>query len=147
MGDEQGQRGSGAERSAARHPSAAAGSALTAPTAPTAPTTLNALHDEALLDRLEGDAELDRVARALADPARRFALELLVVGGASAGDLAASLSDTFGISTARASQHLQLLAKAELVDVTADGPWRWYSLPRTVGRPLRDWLRGLERSY
>lgn len=102
--------------------------------------------DESYLDRLEEADEVDRVARALADPARRFALELLVVGGANAGDVAASISDTFGVSTARASQHLQLLARAGLVEVTADGPWRWYSLPRSPGSPLTDWLRGLERS-
>ena len=132
VGDEQGQRGSGAERSAPPEVSAA---------------ELAALRDEALLDSLEDEAELDRVARALAHPARRFALELLVVGAAAAGDLAASISDTFGVSAARASQHLQLLARAGLVEVTVDGPWRWYSLPRSVGGPLRDWLRGLERPY
>ncbi|MBC7298786.1 MAG: winged helix-turn-helix transcriptional regulator [Demequina sp.] len=103
--------------------------------------------DQQFLDWLEEDEEIDHVARALADPARRFALELLVVGGAAAGDIAASISDTFGVSTARASQHLQMLARAGLVEVAVDGPWRWYALPRAPGRPLIDWLRRLERSY
>jgi DNA-binding transcriptional ArsR family regulator len=108
---------------------------------------LRTLRSDALLDQEEDDAEIDRLARALADPARRFALDLLVVGGAAAGDLAASISDTFGVSTARASQHLQVLAQAGLVEVTVDGPWRWYSLPRSPGGQLIDWLRGLERCY
>ncbi len=103
--------------------------------------------DVSFLDRLEEDDEIDRVARALAGPARRFALELLVVGGAAAGDLAGSISDTFGVSTARASQHLQLLARAELVEVAIDGPWRWYTLPRSPGRPLINWLRQLDRPF
>ncbi len=130
MGDELGHPGNGAECSATSQPSAA---------------TLRALRSEALFDRLAEDAEIDRLARALADPARRFALDLLVVGGAAAGDLAASVSDTFGVSTARASQHLQLLARAGLVEVTVDGPWRWYSLPRSPGSPLIDWLHRLKR--
>ena len=85
------------------------------------------------------------MARALAEPARRFAMDLLVVGGAAAGDLAASISDTFGVSIARASQHLQTLARAGLVEVTVDGPWRWYTLPHSPGSPLIDWLHKLGR--
>ncbi len=104
-----------------------------------------AYDEDAFLDALEEEDEIDRMARALADPARRFALTLLMTGGAPAGDLAASISDNFGISTARASQHLQLLARADLVDVVIDGPWRWYTLPRSPGRPLIDWLRQLDR--
>lgn len=106
-----------------------------------------AYDEDAFLDELEEQEEIDRLARALADPARRFALTLLVSGGAAAGDLAASISDTYGVSTARASQHLQELARAGLVEVAVDGPWRWYALPRSPGGPLIDWLRGLERSY
>jgi len=119
-----------------------------APSAPSRPSaaTLRALRSDALLDQLEEAAEIDRLAHALADPARRFALELLVVGGAAAGDLAASIGDTFGVSSARASQHLRLLARAGLVEVTVDGPWRWYTLPRSPGGQLIDWLRRLDRS-
>lgn len=101
--------------------------------------------EDALLDELEEQDELDRVARALAEPARRFALTLLVTGGAAAGDLAASISDHYGVTTARASQHLQVLARAGLVEVTVDGPWRWYSLPAVPGYALRVWLGQLDR--
>ncbi len=105
------------------------------------------LDEDAYFDALEDEDEIDRVARALADPARRLALTLLVTGGAAAGDLAASISDTCNVSTARASQHLQQLARAGLVDVTVDGTWRWYSLPHTPGGPLIDWLRQLDRPF
>jgi len=91
--------------------------------------------------------EIARIAHALASPVRRFALELLVVGGATAGDLSASISDNFGVSSARASQHLGILARACLVDVTVEAQWRWYTLAPNAAQPLIDWLRALEGSY
>jgi len=91
--------------------------------------------------------EIAGIAHALASPVRRFVLELLVVGGATAGDLSASISDNFGVSSARASQHLGILAHARLVDVTAEAQWRWYALAPRAAQPLIDWLRALERSY
>jgi len=91
--------------------------------------------------------EIALVADALASPVRRFVLELLVVGGATAGDLSASISDNFGVSTARASQHLGVLARARLVDVTVEAQWRWYSLAPRAAQPLINWLRALEASY
>ena len=139
-------RGSGGGNVGDKREDPCNGAKCPAPNRPSA-AMVSELRIEALLDRLEEDAELDRLARALADPARRFALELLMTGGAAAGDLAASISDTFGVSTARASQHLQLLARAGLVEVTVDGPWRWYNLPRSPGGQMVDWLRRLERSY
>ena len=90
--------------------------------------------------------EIAHIAHALASPVRRFALELLVVGGTNAGDLSASISDTFGISNARASQHLGILARAHLVDVTVEAQWRWYTLTPRGAQPLIEWLRALERS-
>lgn len=71
---------------------------------------------------------VDQSLSALASPVRRFLLEMLVPGSAAAGDLAASASANFGISTSRASQHLQVLARAELVDVAVVGPRREYRL-------------------
>ncbi len=96
----------------------------------------------------EWDADdIARITHALASPVRRFALELLVVGGASAGDISASIIDTFGVSKARSSQHLGILSRARLVDVTADAQWRWYTLSPNAAQPLIQWLRSLERSY
>jgi len=95
----------------------------------------------------DDEAEIARIAHALASPVRRFVLELLVVGGTTAGDLAASISDNFGLSTARASQHLGVLARAELVNVTVEAQRRWYSLAPRAAQPLIEWLRALESSY
>ena len=90
---------------------------------------------------------LDRKIRALADPVRRRLLELLLPGSATAGDLAASVAAEFGISTSRGSQHLQVLARAELVSVTADGPLRNYRLVEGALNEVSRWLRlsSLER--
>lgn len=90
------------------------------------------------------EPELQAVATAVAHPVRRFLLELLVVPDATATDLAASASDVWGISIPRASQHLQVLARAELVDVLPDGPFRYYRRNPRSGRPLGEWLRAVE---
>ena len=71
---------------------------------------------------------LDRQFRALAHTCRRYLLEMLDVGGASAGDLTASAGAAFGLSRSRVTEHLRELAEAGLVRVTPEGPYRWYSL-------------------
>lgn len=98
---------------------------------------------DGLEDLLEHEAHLDRVLRALAHPVRRFLLEMLVDVDASAGDLAASAAVNFGISSARGSQHLQVLAEAELVTVIPDGPWRYYRLAPNGSDVAVAWLAGL----
>jgi DNA-binding transcriptional ArsR family regulator len=86
---------------------------------------------------------LNKVMHALAHPVRRFILELIITEGAYAGDLAASAASNFGISTQRASQHLAVLADAGLVEVAADGTWRFYRLkPGSTDVVLR-WLDAL----
>jgi DNA-binding transcriptional ArsR family regulator len=87
------------------------------------------------------DPALDLVIQALSSPVRRFLLELLEVDDATAGELAASAADNFGISLARASQHLQVLARAELVIATRDGTWRNYRRIPSSARPLTLWLQ------
>ena len=98
------------------------------------------------IDRAWDTPEMAAITYALASPVRRFVLELLVVGGATAGDLSASIKDNFGHSDARASQHLGVLTKAGLVTVTAEAQWRWYALTRHPAQPLIEWLRALELS-
>lgn len=87
--------------------------------------------------------ELDRKIAAIAHPVRRYLLELLVWGDDRAGSLAASVATTFGISVSRASQHLQVLARASLVDVFADGPIRNYRLNNASFAEVTDWIDGL----
>lgn len=90
------------------------------------------------------DLAVDRAFKALAHPVRRFLVELLVFGSEPAGSLAASASATFGISTSRASQHLQVLAIAGLVDVWPDGPRRDYNLSERGLSVVRDWMAALK---
>jgi DNA-binding transcriptional ArsR family regulator len=66
------------------------------------------------------------------------------VDDATAGDLAASVADTWGISISRASQHLQVLARAQLVDVIADGNTRIYRRASGAGEPLAAWMKDVE---
>ncbi|MFW7415462.1 ArsR/SmtB family transcription factor [Demequina sp. SO4-18] len=101
---------------------------------------------DAMGDQLERAADLHRTLKALADPVRRFLLDLLAEGEATAGDLAASAAVNFGISAKRGSQHLQVLAKAGLVHVSPDGPWRTYELRPGGTDLLVEWLARLERS-
>lgn len=88
--------------------------------------------------------ELDRAMHALAHPVRRFLLELIIIDGANAGDLAASAASMFGISPPRASQHLRILATAGLVEVTVDGPWRFYRLKSGSTDAVTRWLNALQ---
>lgn len=109
-------------------------------------------HDNALRLLLEAQAErerrerevpLDALFAALASPARRTALDLLVFGATTAGDLTASLQDLYGISRSRASQHLNALARSRLTWVSADGARRVYGIEdRAVDAGLA-WLTHL----
>ena len=93
-------------------------------------------------------ARLELALQAIANPVRRFMLELLVPGAANAGDLCASAAAMYGISTSRASQHLQVLARAEVVDVFADRQTRAYALNETGLDAVRAWIESvrLERA-
>ncbi|MFW2512510.1 ArsR/SmtB family transcription factor [Demequina sp. SO4-13] len=104
------------------------------------------IEDEAFFDRVEPDVQLRRTLTALDDPARRFLLELLADCDATAGDLAASAAVNFGISAKRGSQHLRVLAEAELVDVYPDGPWRSYRIRPGGGEVVVEWLARLEQA-
>ncbi|MDN4475974.1 metalloregulator ArsR/SmtB family transcription factor [Demequina sp. SYSU T00192] len=97
-------------------------------------------------DGLHRTERLDAILTALAHPVRRRLLELLEFGAATAGDLSASAADSFGISPARASQHLRVLAHAGLVDVMPDGTHRWYSLADGAADDIADWLARLRLS-
>ena len=92
-------------------------------------------------DRAADERELQRSLEALAHPIRRFVIGLLQVGGTYAGDLAGSITANFGISAARASQHLGVLARARLVSVVPEGNMRYYSLAEGSAERLADWLR------
>ncbi|WP_062210677.1 ArsR/SmtB family transcription factor [Demequina oxidasica] len=87
--------------------------------------------------------ELDQVMLALAHPVRRFLLELIIIDGAYAGNLAASAATKFGISTQRGSQHLKVLENAGIVEVTVDGTWRHYRLEPGSTESVSRWISSL----
>jgi DNA-binding transcriptional ArsR family regulator len=97
-----------------------------------------------LEERLADASALQTLFVALAHPARRYLLEMLEVDDAAAGDLAASAAARWGITRTRASQHLQVLANAGLVQVSPDGAWRYYRREPGAGYPVIEWLRSVE---
>jgi DNA-binding transcriptional ArsR family regulator len=76
---------------------------------------------------------------ALADPSRRRMMELLGIGPASAGAIAAE----FELSAPAVSQHLKVLREAGLVQVTVDGQRRIYSLDPDGLAAVDDWIARL----
>ena len=81
---------------------------------------------------------LDLVFQALADPTRRAIVSRLHEGPTTVGDLA----QPFRMSRPAVSQHLNVLARAGLIERTADAQWRRVSL-RT--EPLDEAAAWVER--
>jgi rhodanese-related sulfurtransferase/biotin operon repressor len=82
-------------------------------------------------------AQYARIGKALGNPARLEALELLAQGERTVDSLAAEL----GLSTANISQHLQVLRGAGLVDTRRDGLFIHYRLADEAIVPLSGALR------
>jgi DNA-binding transcriptional ArsR family regulator len=70
---------------------------------------------------------VDEALRAIADPTRRAILMLLRDGEVAAGDIARRFP---ALSRPAVSQHLRVLAHADLVEVRRDGNRRLYRLRR-----------------
>jgi DNA-binding transcriptional ArsR family regulator len=81
---------------------------------------------------------LDLVFQALADPTRRAIITRLRTGPTTVGELATP----FAMSRPAISQHLNVLARAGLIERTADAQWRRISL-RT--QPLDEASAWVER--
>lgn len=86
-------------------------------------------------------AALDRTLAALADPARRRAIDLLREGPRRAGDLAQAI----GLPAPAMSRHLRVLRQSGLVEVDKSQPEfdarvRIYALRPGPMAELRDWL-------
>lgn len=75
----------------------------------------------------EDAAELARVLKALADPARLRLLSLIADSPASAA-CACDLTDPLGLSQPTVSHHLKVLVDAGFLDRDKRGVWAWYSL-------------------
>ncbi|MFN8074439.1 MAG: metalloregulator ArsR/SmtB family transcription factor [Kineosporiaceae bacterium] len=77
---------------------------------------------------------------ALADPVRRYVLELLSGGERSAGELVDAVRERFGLAQPTVSQHLAVLRGAGLVDVRAQGSRRIYATRSTGLNVVAAWL-------
>lgn len=77
-----------------------------------------------------------RLFDALGDPMRRVIFERLARRPMAVGELAQGLP----VSRPAVSQHLKVLRDARLVDVSAEGARRIYSIDRAGLGPLREWL-------
>lgn len=88
-------------------------------------------------------SELARITKALANPHRLEIIELLAQGDFSVEQISIQTN----LSIANASQHLQILKSAQLVDVSRQGNFVHYRLSNsnvfTVWKTLRDF--GIER--
>jgi DNA-binding transcriptional ArsR family regulator len=87
--------------------------------------------------------DVDLTLEALADPARRSAIELLRKKPCRAGELAQALA----LSAPSMSRHLRILRKSGLVEedgIDNDARVRLYRLRAEPFRALRDWLAEVE---
>ncbi len=80
--------------------------------------------------------EIDRVARAIAEPRRRAILALVRDSELSAGEIAAG----FEISRPAVSQHLAVLLEAGLLSERREGTYRYYRAQPQAVAGLRDFL-------
>ena len=98
------------------------------------------------VERLMTDNPLDGMFAALADPARRGAVDLLRKKPRRAGELANALS----LSPARMSQHLRVLRDSGLIeddDVDGDARVRLYRLRQQPFSEIRGWLDEVEEFW
>jgi DNA-binding transcriptional ArsR family regulator len=81
---------------------------------------------------------MDAAARAVAEPTRREILRLVRDDERTVGDIA----DNFDVSRPAISQHLRVLAEAELVTVRHDGTRRFYRARPEGLAELTEWMTG-----
>ena len=81
---------------------------------------------------------MDAAARAVAEPTRREILQLVRDDERTVGDI----SDHFDVSRPAISQHLRVLADAELVTVRHDGTRRFYRARPEGLAELTEWMTG-----
>ncbi|TQL03573.1 helix-turn-helix transcriptional regulator [Cellulomonas sp. SLBN-39] len=84
---------------------------------------------------------------ALADPVRRYVLQVLALGERPAGDVVAAVHGEFGISQPAVSQHLRVLREHGLVTVRAEGTRRVYALDPRPLAAVEAWLADLRRGW
>lgn len=83
----------------------------------------------------------------LGDPVRRRLLELLASGERSAGELAETVGDEFGISQPAVSQHLRVLRESGFTTVRPEGTRRIYAVAPDALHPVDDWLESFRHFW
>ncbi|MGY3127793.1 DNA-binding transcriptional ArsR family regulator [Agrococcus sp. UYP33] len=83
----------------------------------------------------------------LGDPVRRRILELLADGEQSAGTIAATIGDEFGISQPAVSQHLRVLRERGFAVVRPEGQRRLYAVDASGPREASEWLSAFDRFW
>ncbi len=83
----------------------------------------------------------------LGDPVRRRILEILAGGETSAGDVAATVREEFGISQPAVSQHLKVLRDNGFATVRAAGARRLYAVDSAPLREVDAWLARFRRFW
>ena len=89
---------------------------------------------------------LDRFLHAIADPTRRLILRALLEKGANSlgketGLCAGDIEQRVKISQPTVSHHMKVLEKAQLVQATREGHWRWYRRNEKLIRQLTQQLK------
>jgi DNA-binding transcriptional ArsR family regulator len=95
------------------------------------------------------DASLNLALHAIADPTRRRIL-LALKAGAKHADKAGEknclcggdIEERVQLSQPTISHHMAILVKADLVEATKRGQWRWYRRNEKVIRQILKTLRG-----
>lgn len=76
------------------------------------------------------------VYNAIAEPKRRYIINLLAKGELSVNDI----SETLELNQPQASKHLKVLKEVDLVRVRQEGKQRFYSLNGDNLKPIYDWV-------
>ena len=101
---------------------------------------------------MSDEPSLDRALHAIADPTRRRILQILKEGAKAAKATgktgtgtclcAGDIEERVQLSQPTISHHMAILTKAELVEATKQGQWRWY---RRNEKVIREIVKALQR--
>ena len=83
----------------------------------------------------------------LGDPVRRRILEILAEGRHGAGQIAAVVTEQFGISQSAVSQHLKILRDHGFASVEIEGARRIYALDAAPMAEVDRWLDPFRRFW
>ena len=83
----------------------------------------------------------------LGDPVRRRILELLSSGQRTAGGIAATIGEEFGLTQPAVSRHLKVLRESGFASVRPEGTRRLYALDDSGLDAAQGWLAELREQW